>query len=75
MIDLSGYRIERMDEPGILGYAYRIFGPRGTEFALIRNKVNPHRMFVVNTKTMNPNARIKGYGWWTDKDGELRPLR
>jgi hypothetical protein len=75
MIDLSGYRIERTDEPGILGYAYRIFGPRGTEFALIRNKVNLHRMFVVNTKTMNPNARIKGYGWWTDKDGELRPLR
>lgn len=75
MIDLSGYRIERTDEPGTLGYAYRIFGPRGTEFALIRNKVNPHQMFVINTKTMNPNARIKGYGWWTDKDGELRPLR
>lgn len=75
MVDFSGYRIERTDEPGILGYAYRIYRPRDTEFALIRNKVNPHQMFVVNTKTMNPNARIKGYGWWTDKDGELRPLR
>jgi hypothetical protein len=32
-------------------------------------------MFVINTATMNPAAKIKGYGWWSDKDGELKPLR
>jgi hypothetical protein len=37
MIDLSKYRIVKSDEPGLLGYAYRIFGPRGTEYGLVRN--------------------------------------
>lgn len=74
-VDLSKYRILKADEPGLLGYVYCIYSPRGTEYALIRNNVNPHHMFVINTATINPAAKIEGHGWWTDKDGELRPLR
>lgn len=71
----EGYRVEKSDEPGILGCAYKVFGPRCTEYGLIRNQVNPQNMFVINLKTVNPNAKLRGYGWWTDKNGDLKPLR
>ena len=76
---LLGYRVERhlVDadrlhrEP-----AYTLHGPRGARYGLMRNQNHPHMMYVIN---LRPNHRgivttAKGYGWFTDKFGELEPV-
>jgi hypothetical protein len=73
MLDTTKYRVEKTDESGTLGCAYRVYGPRNTEYGLIRNHVRPHMMFVLNMRTMNPNAKIQGHSWFSDKTGELKP--
>lgn len=66
-----GYQVEKLsDDP--LGYAYQITGPRKT-WMLIRNRPNPTMMFVVTDR--GAPGKVRGYEWFTDKDGTLRAVR
>ncbi|HEX5426547.1 MAG TPA: hypothetical protein VFW94_23570 [Candidatus Acidoferrales bacterium] len=68
-----GYRVEKLEEKEEICFAYKIIGPRKT-FMLMRNRVNRHALFVVGEGLRSSN-KIRGYEWFTDKDGTLRPMR
>lgn len=69
-----GYRIEKLDEiKDELGFAYCVIGPK-REFMLMRNQLNPSLLFVC-PDGMSRNCKIRGYSWFTDRDGRLRPVR
>jgi hypothetical protein len=66
-----GYSYEKLPEtPGQIGFAYRVSGPR-KHWLLMRNQPNPSMLFVC------PEGRskgtIRGYQWFSDKSGELKP--
>ena len=72
-----GYTVEKLDEPegGELGFSYTVTGPRGKTWKLVRNKPNPSLLFPVPENFMTDSMKIRGYTWFSDKSGELRPLR
>jgi hypothetical protein len=51
--------------------AYVVHGKRG-DFHLMRNHHNPHLFFALNTR--NHVGNIRGYEWFTDKNGFVEPL-
>lgn len=67
-----GYRVEPLEEREEFSIAYKVTGPRKT-FYLMRNRVNPCMLFVCPVG--GGGGRIRGYEWFTDKDGTLRPAR
>jgi hypothetical protein len=69
-----GYRLEKIEESGS-EWAYRVVGPKGRDWKLMRNKVNPHMLFPVPGNFMTDSMKIRGYTWFSDKSGELRPLK
>lgn len=58
------YQVEKLDEKDS-SIAYIVKSNRA-EYALLRNKVNPWQLFAINMKTMNANAKIGGYSWFSD---------
>jgi hypothetical protein len=70
-----GYVAEQLPEtPGKIGFAYKVTGPRG-EWMLMRNQPNPTMLFVCPKDFGRRGAKIRGYEWFTDKGGTLRPCR
>ena len=69
-----GYKVEKLDESAAdnLGWAYKVTGPR-SNWKLLRNRPNPQLLFVVGRH--GSVGKIRGYEWFTDKDGTLRPVR
>lgn len=49
--------------------AYRATGPRGAEYALMRNYHHPQQLFAVSVKSMRVLP-----GWYTDREGTIRRL-
>ena len=73
MPDFMGYRIEAT---GNDKSPYILHGPRGACYGLLRNLSRPEHLFAVNIGKLHIGPVIvKGYGWFTDAGGELRPLR
>ncbi len=70
--EVLGYDVETTGETGSGKIGYYLTGKRGAVYALFRSVNAPASMFVVNSRG-NVTA-LKGYGWFTDRDGELRPL-
>lgn len=52
---------------------YVLEAAHGRRYALVRNLAKPDLMFPVNASTDNV-VRVGGYTWFTDADGELRPI-
>ncbi len=68
-----GYEVEATGETEAGKMGYHLTGKRGATYGLMRTVKNPHVMFVVRGST-GTVAQLKGYGWFTDSDGVLRPL-
>ena len=78
MPELLGYQVEKVNKgmevsPGVRIEGYILSDKNGPRYALWRNKPNPSMLFAVHTRKMGC-ATIKGYKWFTDKDGELKPV-
>lgn len=75
-VEAMGFSVEII--PNDENRAYVLRGARNTQYELWRNKPNPNMLFVMN---FGPNAKMpgvgkaKGYAWFTDRDGKLRPAR
>jgi hypothetical protein len=67
-----GYRVVKLEENDPICFAYKIIGPR-KEFFLMRNKPNPSMLFAVPEGRRS--CKVRGYEWFTDKDGQLKPVR
>ena len=67
-----GYTIEKLEEKEDICFAYCVIGPR-KKFWLMRNKPNPSILFVCPEG--RNSGKIRGYEWFTDKDGTLKPVR
>lgn len=69
---LVNYNIKKVEEKGELK-GYILTGPRGAEYFLMQNHYDKHLLFVVafGRKTQ----KLAGYTWFTDKSGELKPVR
>ncbi len=68
-----GYRAEKLDDATSPRIAYRVIGPRKT-FRLMRNQPNPTMLFVLcDDKAGLRTTKIRGFAWFTDRDGTLRP--
>ncbi len=79
MPELLGYEVRKLEKgrevaPGFQMEAYQLFDKNGAKYVLWRNKPNPHLLFAVHARKFGC-ATIKGYKWFTDKDGELKPVR
>ncbi len=59
------YRVEKN------GDSYILHGPRGACYGLIRHRTRQEMLFVINLQTFND---VRGMGWFTDADGELREV-
>ena len=71
---LLGYEVEtqiRNDRQ-----PYLLKGPRGAMYGLVRQVDNPHLLFAINMrpKYVGICVQVKGYSWFTDKDGQLEPV-
>lgn len=68
------YELERneLDDgtPNRLNCAYRLTGPRGAQYGLIRNANRPEMLFAINMK-----LRSTPFEWFTDRDGVLVAVR
>lgn len=64
------YTVERLtDRPEV---PYRLTGPRGAEYVLMRNKPKPHMLFMLNAKA----ARNTPFEWVRESpDGTLTIVR
>lgn len=60
-----GYEVVETDSQEI---PYELHGKRGAHYGLMRNKPNPHMLFVVNLRSFGVIERL---GWFSDKDGKL----
>lgn len=70
-----GYTVEKLPEtPGEIDYAYKITGPK-KDWKLMRNRVNPHMLFAIPENILKGTGKIRGYEWFTDRTGELKPVR
>ena len=66
-----GYMVQHIPEaPGEICFAYLVTGPRGKTWNLLRNRVTPHALFPVGD---NGSTKIRGYGWFSDRSGRVRP--
>jgi hypothetical protein len=66
-----GYVAEKLPETsGNIGFAYKVTGPR-KEFMLLRNVPNPTMLFVCTEGAKV--GKIRGYSWFCDRDGNLKP--
>ncbi len=66
-----GYVAEQLPEtPGKIEFAYKVTGPRKV-FMLMRNRPNPNMLFVCPEG--RSTGKIRGYEWFTDRDGTLKP--
>lgn len=74
-IEALGYRVrmQTQDRNDPAATPYVLSGTPGHEYALVRQLANPDLMFPVDAHTQNV-VRVGGYSWFTDADGELRPL-
>ncbi len=54
---------------------YELEGPRGGIYTLLRNVPKPYMLFVVGTVHYGlRQPKLKGYTWFTDRDGVLKPV-
>jgi len=68
----TGYTVEALEEDKRkVSAAYKITGPRKV-FYLVRNSPNPEMPFVWPEGMKG--GKIRGYEWFTDKGGKLRPV-
>ena len=67
-----GYRVEKLDEKEEICCAYKIIGPRKV-FYLMRNQGNRNMLFVIPEGCRA--RKIRGYEWFTDQSGTLKPCR
>ncbi len=70
MISAAGrtYRVETRDSDFS---PYTLYGTRGAQYALWRNRNKPEFLYVVNLRGMDVVDRM---GWFTDKGGVLRAV-
>jgi hypothetical protein len=55
---------------------YRITGPRNVAYLLLRNDLNPQHLFAIQDRPGKFGiAKIKGYGWFAERNGELVPCK
>lgn len=75
--DEHGYTVETHTDGDEFDFIpYTVTGHRGAEWMLIRNRPRPEMLFVSSTRARGRNlGSIRGYTWFTDKDGVLRPVR
>ena len=71
---ILGYDLERIDgDDGRPGRpAYLLHGPRGARYALLRSQTNPTMLFAWNDRRFGM-VSVKGYQWFTDRDGTIVP--
>ncbi len=78
MDNLLGYTVEKLEETDEFSAAYRLTGPRGACYALLRNQKNPEMLFAVNDRPGYFGCvAVKGYSWFYDgpkTDGVLTPV-
>lgn len=74
-IEALGYRVRLapQDRNDPAATPYVLSGTPGREYALVRRLADPELMFPVDPDTQNV-VRVAGYTWFTDADGELRPI-
>jgi len=75
--ELLGYQVEKQETDESrksLDAAYTLSDKKGPKYKLLRNKPHPEMLFALHARKFGC-AKIKGYTWLTDKDGELKPLR
>jgi hypothetical protein len=55
---------------------YRITGPRNVAYLLLRNDVNPQHLFAIQDRPGKFGlAKLKGYSWFAERNGELVPCK
>ena len=55
---------------------YRITGPRNVAYLLMRNDVKPDHLFALHDRPGKFGvAKIKGYSWFAERNGELVPRK
>lgn len=71
-----GYLVSKLEpEPGQeFRAAYKVVGPKKTWF-LHRNRPNPQLLFVVPGDGVRGQMKIRGWEWFTDKNGKVEPVR
>lgn len=67
---LENCTVEKLAETGDVEYAYCITSPQGKKYMLMRNKPNPHMLFVVGP---NMTTKLKGCSWFCDGDRHNGP--
>jgi hypothetical protein len=71
MNEVLGFEIKKVNQ-GLTAY---ILSKNGKErYCLIRNQVNPSMLFAIYAERMGV-AKVKGYGWFVEKDGVLMPMK
>lgn len=73
---LLGYKVEKQEQFDFdydCTPAYLLKGPKGAVYALYRNYERPEILVAMNHRHQC-EVQVKGYSWFTDKDGQLRPL-
>lgn len=76
MPELLGYTYRKCeDEPGVSKFAAYLLSEKtgSPRYYLLRNKIRPEMLFAIHAWKLN-KAKIKGFSWFTDKDGELKPV-
>lgn len=68
--EVLGYVIE---QTGNLNMPYHLIGKRGATYGLMRNARKPELLFVV-TSTGCTDRALKGYRWFTDRNGVIEPV-
>ena len=72
-IEAFGYTVT---PTGDASSPYRITGPRNVAYLLMRNDVNPSHLFAVQDRPGKFGvAKIKGYSWFAERNGELVPCK
>lgn len=70
---LLGYEVENTHNPNIFEPAYILHGSKGATFVLMRNEENNAMLLAINIRHYSI-ASIKGYSWFTDSSGRLKPV-
>lgn len=70
---LLGYEVENTHNPNIYEPAYVLHGSKGATYVLMRNEDNNEMLMAINIRHYSI-ASVKGYSWFTDRDGRLKPV-
>lgn len=70
---LLGYEVENTHNPNIYEPAYILHGSKGATYVLMRNEENNAMLLAINIRYYSV-ASVKGYSWFTDRDGRLKPV-